>query len=108
MSRHLIEVSHKDEYFSCEKALRAVKARGSHFVTRADWGCLDGVHTAWLIADVEDRETALGIVPPEFRQEARVVELNRWTPEDITAMLEVLKPQEMPVPAKVRLHPMPV
>ena len=91
MSRFLIEIAHEDEHAACVKALHALETYGSHFVTHADFGCADGVHAGWLIADFDSRAEAKQIVPPEFRAEARIVELSQFTREKIAAMLEKLE-----------------
>jgi len=91
MSRFLIELAHGAEGNACLKALRAIEQSGSHFVTRAYWGCVDGSHCGWLMVDVDSRDEALQIVPPEFRKEARVIELNQFTREDIRAMIAKLE-----------------
>jgi hypothetical protein len=82
MPRYLIELSHGDEHVACVKALRAIEQSGSHFMTHADWGCKAGI---------EDRDEAVRLVPPEFRQEARIVELNRFTKEQIVSLLAELE-----------------
>jgi hypothetical protein len=87
MPRYLIELPHDDDYAACVKALQALERTGSHFVTQAEWGCGDGVHSGWLIAEVDDRTAALQIVPTEFRQEARIVKLNRFGRKQIAAMV---------------------
>ena len=91
MPRYLIELSHRDEHFACVKALRAIEQSGSHFVTHADWGCKAGTHSGWLIAELDSRDEAMGMVPPEFRQEVRIVELNRFTKEQITSLIAELE-----------------
>jgi hypothetical protein len=83
MPSFMIQLTHDNDYQACARALHALQQYGSHFVTHADWGCKDGVHTGWLIADVESRAAATAIVPPEFRHEAVIVKLNRFTPEEI-------------------------
>jgi hypothetical protein len=83
MNRYLIELTHENDHRACVMALRALEESGSHFVTHADWGCSSGVHCGWLIAEVESREDALRVVPPAFRPEARVVELQRFDREQI-------------------------
>jgi hypothetical protein len=40
---------------------------------------MDGDHHAWLIVDVDTKEEARGIIPPAFRAEARIVQLNAFT-----------------------------
>lgn len=91
MPRFLIVVPHKDDYSGCVSALNALDRYGSHFVTNADFGCGDGDHTAWLVVEVDSRAEAQQMVPPEFRRDAHVVELNRFTREEIQSMMESLK-----------------
>ena len=91
MPRFLIEVPHEDEYDACVRALDALAKYGSHFVTQADFGCGDGVHSGWLIVDVESRNEALQVVPPQFRSIARVVQLNQFTRETIENLVKQLK-----------------
>jgi hypothetical protein len=47
-------------------------ATGSHFLTHADWGCEDGVHSAWMIVDADSKEDARSIVPPQYRKDAKI------------------------------------
>lgn len=90
MPRYLIELSHDDEYAACVRALHAVEGSGSHLITNIDWGCNDGVHRGWLIVEVESREEAMGMVPPEARHDARVIQLNRFTREQIVRLVAEL------------------
>ena len=91
MPRYLIEIPHGDELLACQKALRAIEEFGSHFVTRADWGCENGTHAGWLIAELEDRKQALQVVPPEFRSDARIVELNSFSRDQIKTMISEME-----------------
>jgi hypothetical protein len=85
---YLIEVRHEDGRQGCIKALHALDQSGSHFVTHADFGCEDGIHCGWLTVDVEDRKLAEQIVPPEFRADARIVQLRKFTREEIQRMMQ--------------------
>ena len=90
MQRYLIELAHDDSKKSCELAVQVLKSSGSHFLTHADIGCHDGVHMAWLNVEVNNRKEALMIVPPVFRDKAKVVKLQRFSLERID---KFLKPQ---------------
>jgi hypothetical protein len=85
--KFLIEVPHDSDVVECSRAVQVLLSTGSHFVTRAEFGCLDGVHSAWMIVDVDSKAEALGIVPPTFRARARVVGLNRFELAKIEAFL---------------------
>ncbi|MBI2172561.1 MAG: hypothetical protein HYU30_11220 [Chloroflexi bacterium] len=84
MPQYLIEVVHTPE--ECLRALDAVMLAGAHMLTNSHWGCKDGVHDAWIILEVENDTEARRVVPPAFRHQARVVRLNKFTPEEIRAM----------------------
>ena len=79
MARYMIEVSHEAEPVACAKVVRLFLASGSHLLTHADWGCMDGDHRAWIIVDVTDKKEAMAIVPPALRSEARIIGLNQFS-----------------------------
>jgi hypothetical protein len=83
MPKFLIQVPHEPEIVACARVVQVFLSSGSHFLANADWGCRDGDHTAWLIVDVDSKNEALGIVPPAFRREARVIGLNKFTMDEI-------------------------
>jgi hypothetical protein len=83
MPRFLIEVPHAPTTEECNRTIAVFLRTGSHFLTHADWGCKDEIHKAWFIAEVDTRQEALAIVPPEYRGAAHVVMLTRFTPEDL-------------------------
>ncbi len=83
MPRFLIEVSHEKTTLECNRAIDAFLRTGSHFLARADWGCKDGEHSAWLIVEVDTKDEARAIVPPDFRGKARIVRLTTFTTADM-------------------------
>jgi len=87
MAKFLVEVSHGPEKINCLRSVQILLSTGSHFLTHADWGCLDGVHKAWFIADVENREEALQIIPPFYRKDTTITELNKFNLKDVEEMI---------------------
>jgi hypothetical protein len=86
MPKFLIEVPHDNTEEACNRAIQIFKSTGSHFVTNAEWGCHDDEHKAWIIADLESKEQAKMILPPEFRSVAKIVAVEQLSPasmEDI-------------------------
>ena len=92
MPRFLIEVAHESTKVTCARAVEVFLKSGSHFFTRADWGCKDGEHKAWIVVEVDSRDEARAIVPPAFRSQAKVVQLNAFTMEEIEDFLRQYKP----------------
>jgi hypothetical protein len=87
MPRFFIEVPHEEEVVACAHAVKIFLESGSHFLTHADWGCKDGVHKAWFIADVDSKEQARAIVPPAYRPRTTIVQLNKFSLEEIDELL---------------------
>ena len=87
MAKYLIEVAHEAEKNACLRAAQILLKSGSHFVTNADFGCLDGEHKAWIIVEVFDKEEAKNILPPEYRSSAKIVKLNKFNLKEIEELL---------------------
>jgi hypothetical protein len=87
MAKFFIEVAHEAEKRACLRAAQILLKSGSHYLTNADFGCLDGVHKAWITVDVTSKEEAKAILPPEYRSSAKIVELNKFTLGEIDELL---------------------
>ncbi len=87
MAKFLIEVPHGEDRVDCAKAIEVFLTSGSHFLTQAEWGCRDNVHSAWIFVELESKAEALAIVPPAFRSQARVVRVGRFRMEQIEPIL---------------------
>src|SRR5512147_2339709 len=87
MANFLIEVPHPAERVACLRAIEVFLRSGSHFLTHADWGCGDGEHKAWIVVEVGSRDEARGILPPAFRSQARIVQLNAFSMKEIEDIL---------------------
>jgi hypothetical protein len=88
MARFLIEVPHEAEPVACLIAVQLLLATGSHYLTRADFGCYDGVHKGWITVEAENKEEARAILPPLYRSQANIVQLNKFTLEEINTLLQ--------------------
>ena len=83
MPKFLIEVPHGETKEACERAVEIFMRTGSHFVTNAEWGCSDNVHKAWIIAEMDSNQDAINILPPAFRKDATVVQLENFSPGNL-------------------------
>jgi hypothetical protein len=88
MARFLIEIPHEEPTLACARIVQAFLTSGSHLLTNADWGCMDGVHTAWIVVDADSKADARSMIPPAFRAGAKIISLNKFT---LQAVEEVLK-----------------
>jgi hypothetical protein len=88
MARFLIEVPHEAEMISCARAIKVLLETGSHFLTHADFGCEDGVHKAWIVVDVDNKDEARNMLPPAYRRAASVVGLSKFGIKEIDDMIK--------------------
>ena len=88
MERFLIELEHEANENACTIAIKALLSTGSHFLTNAEWGCKDNVHKCWIMVDVDSKEEARLILPPVYRDEANIINLTRFTLDDLKEAVE--------------------
>jgi hypothetical protein len=79
VAKFLIEIPHEAETVACARVVHVFLTSGSHLLSNADWGCMDGVHVSWIIVDVDSKAEARAIVPPAFRAEAKITALCKFT-----------------------------
>lgn len=83
MPRYIIEATHDSNPAACLRMLDAFLQAGAHYLTNAEWGCKAGEHKAWIIVEASNDAEARLMVPPVIRNTAKVVQLNRFTPEEV-------------------------
>ena len=88
MSKYLIEIPHGSEKIECLHSVAILLSSGSHFLRNADWGCLDGEHKAWFFMDANSKEEVLRVVPPAYRRNAKIIQLNKFRLEDIEELIK--------------------
>lgn len=88
MQKYLIEIPHGSEKIECLHSVEILLKTGSHFLVNADWGCIDGVHKAWFFADANNKEELLRIVPPAYRKDTVITQLNKFALKDVEDLLK--------------------
>jgi hypothetical protein len=81
MERYFIESPHTAE--ECLHALDEILGMGPLALSKYEWGCMAGDHTGYAILEARSEAEAAANVPAFLRGKARVVKLNRFTPEQI-------------------------
>lgn len=79
MAHYLIESPHTKE--NCLQALDAIVDRDQKLLDRYEFGCMAGDHRGIAIVEAKSAQQAREYVPETLRQQAKVVELNRFTPQ---------------------------
>ncbi len=91
MPRYMIEDSHDPQPDRCARVLNSLLQAGAHVLRNFEFGCENGVHTAWMIVEAENDHYARLMVPPVIRNSAQLVQLNKFTPEQIRIMHEQIE-----------------
>jgi len=79
--RYLLETPHTKE--ECLRELDEVLAEGKDVLKKFYWGCGTGDHTGYAIVDAENESEVRKLAPGFLRSKARIVELSKFTPEQI-------------------------
>ena len=87
MPKFLIEVPHEEEVVACARAVKILMSTGSHYLTNADWGCHDGVHKGWITVEAENKQEARSILPVAYRDQATIVELNKFGMKELDDLI---------------------
>jgi nicotinate-nucleotide pyrophosphorylase len=48
---------------------------------------MDGVHKAWITIETDNKEDARGILPPAYRAQATIIQLNKFSLDYIEDIL---------------------
>ena len=87
MPRFLIEVPHEAETVACARAAKVLLQTGSHFVTHADFGCLDGDHRAWIVLEGDSKSQVRNMLPVPYRSKALIVGLNKFSIDELDVLI---------------------
>jgi hypothetical protein len=84
VARFLIAAPHTPE--ECRRALDEVMARGPEELARYDWGCADGDHTGYAVVEAGSKAAVEATIPAFLRSRAKIVELRRYTLEQVRSL----------------------
>lgn len=91
MEKYLIEIKNGGDKASCLRSIQSFLSSRSHYVTSAEWGCLEGEHKAWLIIKTNNPADALRIIPAAYRQHAKITQLHKFKTKEIDQVLHDLQ-----------------
>ncbi len=81
MARFVIESPHSKE--ECMTALDEIKAEHPELLDRMEFGCKVGEHVGWATVEAGSKTEAEQLIPEIIRDKAHVVEVLKFTPEQI-------------------------
>ena len=81
MGKYFVESPHTPQ--ECLRALDEILAKGPGLLGMYEWGCMAGDHTGYAIVEGLSEGEVKEAIPEFLQGKARVVKLNRFTPEQI-------------------------
>jgi hypothetical protein len=81
MSEYLIESPHTKQ--ECLQVLDDTLALGKGALSKFQWGCGSGDHTAWAFVKTNSESRAKEFVPARVRNKAKVVKVGKLSPKQI-------------------------
>jgi hypothetical protein len=78
MSIYLVKTPHRME--NCLQTLDSLAAKGQQTLEKFVFACNDGDHTGYAIVETDTRNEAFNLVPDFLRSEAKVWQVDRFTP----------------------------
>lgn len=87
MEKYLIEIINGGDRSSCLRSIQSFLSSRSHYVTSAEWGCLEGEKKAWLIIKTNNSADAMRIIPAAYRQNAKITRLHKFKGKEIDRLM---------------------
>ncbi len=84
VNSYLIKLPHTPE--TCLKTLDKLSSESPELLNKIEWGCLSGDHTGYLIIDGENEVAVLQTLPADFRPEAKVEKVDKFTMAQIKSL----------------------
>lgn len=84
MSTYLIKTPHTVE--NCLMALDAEAEKGREILGKFYYGCKEGDHTGYAVIDSNDKSDVWKLVPDLLRKDAKVIRVDKFTPEMIKSL----------------------
>jgi len=84
MSRYLIASRHSSD--ECLRAMDATLAKGTNVLDKFVFGCREGDHSGYAIADVKSLSDALALVPDFLQENACATRVEKFTPAELKSM----------------------
>jgi len=80
-SMYLVQIKHTPE--QCVATLNGVKSKGDAFLSKFEWGCMQGDHTAYAFLEGKSEEDVKMMLPKDVQALAKIEKVDKFTPEQI-------------------------
>jgi hypothetical protein len=78
---YLVQIKHTPE--QCVKMLGDVKAKGDAFLSKFEWGCMSGDHTAYAFLEGKSESDVKTMLPTDVQAMAKIQKVDKFTSDQI-------------------------
>lgn len=84
MTQYIIELPHTEQ--TCPAVLNDMSASNPELFERICWGCMGDTHVGWGMVIATDVDEVRSMLPPGYKDGARIIEVDKFSPEDLQRM----------------------
>jgi hypothetical protein len=78
---YLVQIPHTPE--QCVATLTDIKSKGDPFLSKFEWGCMSGDHTAYAFLEGKSEADVRQMLPKDTQANAKVQKVNKFTADQI-------------------------
>ena len=83
-SLYLVQVPHTKE--QCMNIMNEIKGKGDMFLSKFEFGCMSGDHTAYAFLEGNSEDNVRQMLPEDARKDAKIEKVEKYTAAQIEKM----------------------
>jgi hypothetical protein len=80
-SVYLVQIKHTPE--QCVATLDDIKGKGDAFLSKFEWGCMSGDHTAYAFLEGKSETDVKLMLPKDVQETAKIQKVDKFTADQI-------------------------
>jgi hypothetical protein len=78
---YLVQLKHTPE--QCMATLNDIKGKGDAFLSKFEWGCMSGDHTAYAFLEGKSEADVKTLLPKDVQATAKILKVDKFTADQI-------------------------
>jgi hypothetical protein len=78
---YLVQIKHTPE--QCMTTLNDIKGQGDAFLSKFEWGCMSGDHTAYAFLEGKSETDVKNMLPKDVQATAKIQKVDKFTADQI-------------------------
>jgi hypothetical protein len=80
-SKYYVQIKHTPE--QCLKTLDDIKGKGDAVLSKFEWGCMSGDHTAYAFLEGKSEADVKALLPKDLQASAKIQKVDKFTADQI-------------------------